>query len=184
MLRPLLTATLLLAGSTAAYLGGCDAHVTEGCLAGPCTALGSGGSSSVGAGMSATNGTGGASSTTGTGGTGGTADTCPPVAQSGDFPCDVFAVVHQRCNPCHQMPPSNGAPFPLLTYEDTQQVYVPGKLVFQQMYDQIQPGAQPRMPLGGQLTDAEMATLGGWLAMCAPPVPAGTGCGCPGTGCN
>jgi hypothetical protein len=52
------------------------------------------------------------------------------------------------------------------------------------MYDQIQPGASPRMPLGGMLTDAEMKTLGDWLAACAPPAAAGTGCGCPGNGCD
>jgi len=139
---------------TAAALGACSSNPSEGCLAGPCT--------------------GGA----------GAAAACPIDPQTGDFPCEVFAVVHQRCNPCHQDPPQNGAPFPLLTYEDTQQAYTPGKLRFQQMYDQIQPAAAPRMPLGGSLTDAELATLAGWLAACAPPEPQGAGCACPGQGCD
>ena len=61
---------------------------------------------------------------------------------------------------------------------------MPGKLVFQQMYDQTRPGALPQMPLGGMLGAHDFTTLSGWLAMCAPPVPSGTGCGCPGKGCN
>ena len=182
MTRSLLTAALLLAGSAAAF-NACDAHLTEGCLAGPCTSTGTGGSSASSSSSSSTTGAGGAGGAGGSGGAGAAA-ACPPIAQSGDFPCDVFAVVHQRCNPCHQSPPLNDAPFPLLTYADTQQVYLPGKLVFQQMYDQVQPDASPRMPLGGELTDAEFTTLTGWLAMCARPLPTGTGCGCPGTGCD
>jgi hypothetical protein len=165
---PRLLAALLALTSVwaAGALSACSSNTQEGCLAGPCT----GGAGGMGTG----GGAGGA----------GAAATCHPDPQTGDFPCDVFAVVHQHCNPCHQDPPQNGAPFPLLTYADTQQVYKPGKLVFQQMYDQIQPGAGPRMPLGGSLTDAEFDTLANWLAACAPPTAAGTGCGCPGQGCN
>lgn len=178
MARPLLVAALLLvASAAAAFVTSCNASTTEGCLAGPCT--GAGGSSGAATGA----GTGGAGTTSGSGGAG-AASACPPVAQVGDFPCDVFKVVHHRCNPCHQKPPLNNAPFPLLTYADTQVVYVPGELRFQQMYLQVQPGASPRMPFGGMLTDSEFGTLTGWLAQCAPPVPAGTGCGCPGNGCD
>jgi hypothetical protein len=115
---------------------------------------------------------------------------CPTTPQTGDFPCDVFAVVHKNCNPCHQMPPKNGAPFPLLMYSDTQQVFQPGELVFQQMFISIGPNGLPRMPLGGMLSPADYDTLEGWLGRCAPPVPLGTGCGCTGgsddagPGCN
>lgn len=171
MARSLLAAALLLVASAAAFVTSCNASTTESCLAGPCT--GSGGSGGTG-GMGTSSGSGGA----------GAAAACPPVAQTGDFPCEVFKVVHHRCNPCHQTPPLSGAPFPFLTYEDTQVVYEPGKLRFQQMYDQVQPGASPRMPLGGMLTDSEFATLTTWLGKCAPPLPEGTGCECPGTGCD
>lgn len=146
-------------------LAGCNADTTEGCLAGPCTggAGGGGGGADAGAGAAAA---------------------CDPTPQSGDFPCDVFAIIHAHCHACHADPPQNNAPFPLLTYADTQAEFHPGKLRFQQMYDQIQPEAAPRMPIGDSLSDAEMKTLGDWLAACAPPAPAGTGCGCPGDGCN
>jgi hypothetical protein len=59
----------------------------------------------------------------GTGGSAPDAKNCPTVAQTGDFPCDVFAVVHSVCNKCHTNPTKNGAPFPLLTYADTQQPF-------------------------------------------------------------
>jgi hypothetical protein len=146
----------------------CDARVTEGCLGGVCGsggAGGHGGAAPVDAGPDAPPG-------------------CAPSPQAGDYPCDVFAVVHANCHPCHQDPPAGGAPFSLLRYADTQQVFQPGKLVFQQMRDQIQPGADPRMPFGGALTSGDQATLDAWLDACAPPVPAGTGCGCPGPGCD
>jgi hypothetical protein len=141
------------------------------------------------------------------------AKNCPTVPQTGDFPCDVFAIVHSICNKCHTNPPVFGAPFPLLTYADTQQPYpilgtcnndsdcgpTPGNcynkspggmgfckgLVFQQMFISIGPTGDPQMPYGeGMLPDPEYTTLRNWLGNCAPPVKAGTGCGCPGNGCN
>lgn len=180
MARPLLAAALLLGASAAAFVTSCNASTTESCLAGPCVAMTTGSGGSTGHGSS---GTGGAGTASGSGGAGAAA-ACPPVAQVGDFPCDVFKVVHHRCNPCHTTPVAGGAPFPFLTYEDTQVVYEPGKLRFQQMYDQVQPHASPRMPFGGQLTDSEFTTLTTWLGKCAPPLPEHTGCECPGTGCD
>lgn len=148
-----------------AALAACGSTPTENCLGGPCSsaggAAGSGGESGVGA-----------------------ADACDKTPKTGDYPCDVFKVVHDNCHVCHQDPPKNGAPFSLLQYADTQVPYSTKRQVFQQMYHQIQPDAAPRMPLNGMLTVAEQKTLGDWLAACAPPEPAGMGCGCPGTGCD
>jgi hypothetical protein len=70
-----------------------------------------------------------------------------------------------------------------MTFEDTQALYGTTK-VYQHMNIQIRPGAIPRMPLGGMLNDTDLKTLGDWLNMCAPPVPDGTGCACPGMGCT
>jgi hypothetical protein len=145
-----------------AVVPACDADVTESCTNGPC-----------GGGVTSS------SSATGT-----DAANCPSTPQTGDFPCDVFAVVHHNCNPCHQNPPLNGAPFPLLVYADTQKVYSPTELVFQQMFISTGPNGSPRMPFGGMLTPTDYDLLHGWLAQCAPPVPSGTGCGCPGMGCD
>jgi hypothetical protein len=145
-----------------AVLPACDAQVFESCTQGPC----GGGVTTMSATMTED------------------AANCPGTPQTGDFPCDIFAVVHTNCNPCHQMPPKNGAPFPLLVYADTQQRYSPTELVFQQMFISTGPNGAPRMPFGGMLAPADYDLLHGWLGQCAPPVPAGTGCGCPGTGCN
>jgi hypothetical protein len=110
---------------------------------------------------------------------------CGPGPAEGDYPCDVFTVIEAQCLYCHKSPPAGGAPFPLLTYEDTQQPFSGGStLIYQQMHDQIQPGAVPQMPyMAGMLPAADFATLDGWLTACAPPMAAGTGCGCPGQDC-
>ena len=143
---------LVAAAIVAAAVAACDAQTTESCTDGPC-----GGSVT---------------------GTDANAADCPATPQTGDFPCDIFTVVHAKCNPCHQNPPKNGAPFPLLTYADTQKVYSPGALVFQQMFISTGPDGSPRMPFNGILAPADYDLLHGWLGNCAPPVPAGTGCGC------
>jgi len=177
MPRTLVAAFLASALCAVALAPSCSASVTEGCLDGPCGGMG-------GASASTAAGTGGmATGGMATGGSPG-ADACPAKPQTGDFPCDVFAIIHANCNPCHQNPPLSGAPFPLLTYADTQKPIFPGKLIFQQMYDQTRPNALPRMPLGGSLTPADFTTLSDWLVTCAQPVPSGTGCGCPGKGCD
>jgi hypothetical protein len=170
MTRYLLAALLALSTCAVALASACNASVTESCLGGPC-ATDTGGMAGAG-GKGADSG----------------ADACPAKPKTGDFPCDVFAVIHTNCNPCHQNPPMNNAPFPLLTYSDTQQPFLPGKLIFQQMYDQTRPTACPRMPLGGMLDAADLATLTAWLTSCAPPEPSGKGCGCvsqwSGNGCT
>lgn len=161
MIRLLSAAALIAAAWLITASTACDADTTQGCLGGSCPGLDGGG-------------TGGSDAST----------TCDSTPKTGEIPCEVFAVIHAKCNPCHNTPTQNGAPFPLLTYADTQEPYGTDRLVYQQMFDQIQPGASPRMPLNGMLTDAEMKTLGDWLAACAPPAAAGTGCGCPGNGCD
>jgi hypothetical protein len=138
-----------------AALAACDANVTETCIGGPCTLGGGGGG-------------------------------CGPGPAEGDYPCDVYAVIDTFCLPCHGDPLRMGAPVPLGTYEDTQQPFSGGStLVYQQMHEQIQAGAVPRMPYMDPfpLPTADFATLDGWLTQCAPPVPAGKGCGCTGEVC-
>jgi hypothetical protein len=102
----------------------------------------------------------------------------------------VFKVIHKKCNPCHVDPTNLGAPWPLLTYEDTQPAFdTHGKLRYQRMREVIQADGSPHMPLQSDkivvapLTDAEFATLNGWLA-CATPTEQGKGCECPGMGCD
>jgi hypothetical protein len=101
---------------------------------------------------------------------------CPPSPAVGDFPLDVGAALHAKCQTCHRKPPVNHAPFPLLNYEDVLVAWK-GAPRWQDMYRVIQPGSIPHMPFGNAtpLTVAEFQTLSDWLATCAKPVDEGTG---------
>ncbi|HKQ71775.1 MAG TPA: hypothetical protein VJT73_20670 [Polyangiaceae bacterium] len=41
-------------------------------------------------------------------------------AGAGSTWCDVLGVLEAKCQRCHREPPDHGAPFPLMTYADTQ----------------------------------------------------------------
>lgn len=96
-----------------------------------------------------------------------------PVARAETLPCDVGAVLRSKCQRCHQNPPKNGAPIPLLTWADTRQTYL-GKPVWQWMLEVVSNGFMPYMgdpnlqppvqPLGA----AEKQTLLEWLKAGAP----------------
>lgn len=106
--------------------------------------------------------------------------TCPPSPVIGDFPTNVGEVLRDKCQTCHQDPPLDGAPFPLLTYEDVVKpnpLAVDGGLIWPEMAYVIQACAIPHMPFGDapQLTPDEFQTLSQWLASCATPVPEGQG---------
>jgi hypothetical protein len=133
---------------------------------------------------------------TGTGGAGGKSgcptDTgvggfmCTPPPATGDYPCEVFKVVHKRCHLCHNgdpdngVPTDNGAPFSLLQYEKTQALYGPIP-IWQDAERVIQPAAVPHMPFGmaPQLTCDEKKILDDYFRGCGQPVAKGTGCFCP-----
>lgn len=107
------------------------------------------------------------------GGDGGTQ--CPPPTV-GDLPCPVAEVLQAKCQRCHQDPPLNHAPWPLKSFEDTQQPYgTTGKRRYERMAMVIEPDGVPHMPLGQapQLTPDELQTLRSWFAACAPPLPEG-----------
>jgi hypothetical protein len=176
-------------------LSSCDANPTFGCVGGPC--------------LSGT-GTGGSGGGTGGAGDGG----CSDAPQSGDYPCgpdggsdagDIFSIIHTHCHRCHNemqtctipdgggVQPS-GAPFSLLTYADTQQMYTPFTKSFirWKIMRQVVAGNPPPMEFGAhmpfgdapQLDPTDLATLEAWLDSCAPPVPTGMGCACPEPGCT
>ena len=96
---------------------------------------------------------------------------CGTSPATGSFPADIAAILAAKCQPCHNDPQKNGAPFPLLTYDDVHKPFVGTRPIYQQMYLQIQPGADPRMLFGNapQLTPGEFSTLAAWLISCAPP---------------
>src|ERR1700709_2471436 len=122
---------IVVATGALALASACTANVTEGCAAGQCDF---GGGSSAATTTAA--GTGGRrAAARAAGGRGGRDSGCmqtpQPIPSAGDIPCDVFAIIHAQCNRCHQgydptlephmsPTPLNGAPFPLLNYEETQ----------------------------------------------------------------
>ncbi len=107
---------------------------------------------------------------------------CGTGPSTGDFPCEVGAVIKSRCQPCHQNPPQHGAHFPLLSYADTRQPFNASMLRFQRMAQVIEPDFLPHMPPHGaaQPSAAELATLRAWFAACALPGSQDAGCGSPG----
>lgn len=95
---------------------------------------------------------------------------CKPNPTTGDFPPAVAAVLTARCQPCHQNPPLNGAPFPLLTYQDVNAAF--GSIpIYEEMYLLTQPDGNPHMPFrtAPQLSADQLQTLSSWLLSCAPP---------------
>jgi hypothetical protein len=98
----------------------------------------------------------------------------------GDLPCDVAAVL-EICQNCHTMPPVRMAPFPFLTYEDTQAIYFGAMRRWERMAQVIEPDdalhMPPRMATDiPQLTDPQLETLRAWFRACTPPEPEGQGC--------
>ncbi len=96
--------------------------------------------------------------------------------------CDVQPILVSKCQRCHQDPPQNGAPFPLLTYADTQVASPttnnPTAKRFQEMERVVSMGLMPDQSLTldppvSALTCQEKATLLGWLRNGAVAAPVG-----------
>lgn len=89
--------------------------------------------------------------------------------QGGGIPCDVAAILAQRCQGCHADPPKFGAPMPLVDHGD---VLVPlpsdpsravAEVVAERIVDPVDP-----MPPMGFLPDAERDVLSQWIAAGTP----------------
>jgi hypothetical protein len=84
------------------------------------------------------------------------------------------------CQRCHQDPPLHGAPFPLVTYEDTQEPYTVDKQRWERMKEVVESDFMPARGIDLEppvefLTCEEKSTLMGWLEQCAQPL-GGTEC--------
>ncbi len=105
----------------------------------------------------------------------------PAVGGSGapHFPCEIEAVIRAKCQRCHNDPPQNDAPFPLLTWEDTRRPY--GMLlVYEAMLPAIETDFMPLTQLEldppvEPLTPEEKAPMLDWLR---DEAPAELGAGC------
>jgi len=86
--------------------------------------------------------------------------------------CQAEIVLRTVCQRCHQEPPLHGAPFALMTWEDTQQPFEPGKPRWQRMREVVETDFMPPRgirlePPVMPLTCEEKSTLLGWLRQCA-----------------
>ena len=129
----------------------CTAELEEGCLGGVC--------SPPGQPPVPSNTTSSSSGTGGSGGSGGSS--CETTPATGDFPCEVFTVLQNNCHSCHQSPPSNGAPYSLLTYEDTREFNGATTIPrWQRMGEVIQSGF---MPFGTTMSDPDKQVILDWI---------------------
>lgn len=137
----------------------CTAEIEEGCLSGECSPPGK------------PNVPPNTSSSSGGGGAGGAS--CETTPATGDFPCEVFTLLQTYCHSCHQSPPISGAPFPLLTYEDTREFIGMSTMPrWERMGEVIASGS---MPIGKTMSDTDKQILLDWIAACALPA-ASMGC--------
>lgn len=114
-------------------------------------------------------------------------DAGSPGGGSGAIPfCAALAVARAKCQRCHSEPPRNGAPVPLLTYEDFRAPYgrsgaTYGEVATRLVKDDLMPyvilNDPPTrlMPPVEPLSPEEKATLLGWLEQGAKP-EGGTDC--------
>jgi hypothetical protein len=95
--------------------------------------------------------------------------------QTGQFPCAIEAIM-EICRDCHTdgTPLQPGAPFPLDTYEQSQELYA-GQTRYFRMKNVVEIDF---MPLGGPpLTDEQKtALIDDWICNCAPPRQPGDVC--------
>lgn len=157
-----------------AALADCTVTPNESCFSAPCVLPDSGFSWAA------------ASTTSSSGAGGGDAGKVCKNPATGDFPCAVYDVLQRKCHVCHatDLLPTSGAPFSLLTWEDTQlPVSVANtKIRYLHMGEVIVPGSVPHMPFGcptscppsGDLSDAERKILEDWATSCGVGVPEGT----------
>ncbi len=82
------------------------------------------------------------------------------------FSCEVDATLQAKCRRCHMQPARHGAPFPLMTWEQTQAVFRSGP-IWRQLGAVVKSGFMPyRIPANPPvepLTDAEKQALLAWV---------------------
>lgn len=87
--------------------------------------------------------------------------------------CEARAVLVRSCQRCHGEEPSNGAPFPLVTYEDTQASNKKGKARFQTIAQVVESELMPPTyleldPPVAALKSADRKLLLAWCEQGAP----------------
>lgn len=90
-----------------------------------------------------------------------TSDLLDPVVDTEiTYNADVKAIIETNCISCHTQPPQNGAPMPLLTYQDVKEAVLNRGLINRISRDQGAPGM---MPNGGtRLPQAQINKIINW----------------------
>lgn len=88
-----------------------------------------------------------------------------PIQIEGDLPCDIEKILGDVCQHCHTRPPRNGAPFPLVTYGDTQAM-IDGRIVVSYVGEAVAAGRMPLAPM--TLSEAQRAVLVAWASQGGP----------------
>jgi hypothetical protein len=91
-------------------------------------------------------------------------------------PCDPNRVLQTVCQQCHTDPPRNSAPFPLVSYHDTQ-VVLSGNPIWVHMRNAVENGIMPLPPV--TIDPASRDTLLRWLDAGAPARTASDVCSDP-----
>ena len=154
--------TWLFGGALAAFAAGACGDDTGGSGGGNGEGGSTSSSGSTSDASSSTSASSSAASSTSTG-----PATCE-IEDTAGLPCEVFRIIEANCQVCHNDPQENGAPFPLLTYDDTQAEYG-ARPIWDRMRDAIEPGAIPGMPFGDNppgLAEEDLDVLRAWFETC------------------
>ena len=100
----------------------------------------------------------------------GAAEGPPPFAWN----TDVLPIVQASCLGCHSDPPRNGAPMPLVSYDQTQIPSRSGRPVYEAMGLRVVDSVTPMPPMGA-LDPTSIRTIRVWAATGAPETPQTTG---------
>jgi mono/diheme cytochrome c family protein len=85
------------------------------------------------------------------------------------LPCELRATLADHCQTCHGAKPSNGAPFPLVTYQDLSRKNGDGVVIAARVLERIKSTTRPMPPSpASPLTAAEIAAFESWTAQGAP----------------
>jgi len=98
------------------------------------------------------------------------------------LPCDIQAVLQERCQSCHGNPPVSGAPMPLVTYADltVHSTAFPMQTIAERALARMNNNAMPMPPPpASRATSAQVAAMSAWVSAGTPagscgPVDAGS----------
>jgi len=93
--------------------------------------------------------------------------------------CEIQAILSAKCQRCHRSPVEHGAPFPLLTYADTQARDSNGKARFEQIASAVDTEYMPPQfielaPPVAPLSADERTALLAWCSQGAPLIGSAT----------